>query len=324
MNNINEIDLLLYSPKYSNKQNLFFKIINKNQNNTYDIQFEDETIFKNIYKYLILEGEIKNPNSNINFNSRIKILFHHCYNKALQCQTRLEFQKKYPNFYKRAQKIKWIDELCSHMIQLRFNYSKQECHEKALLCKSRSEFSIKYTNYYATSSRNQWTDEICSHMIQLKHSYTKQECQEKALLCKSRSEFARNYPNHYQKALRTNWLDEICSHMIFIINQYEYDRIIYAYIFEETKSVYIGLTNDFKERTRNRRKNKNDTVTKYIKETNLNPKIIFLTDYIPAINARLLEIKFINQYRNDGWNILNKVQGGSLGGGKYLNIVENL
>ena len=40
MNNINEIDLLLYSPKYSNKQNLFFKIINKNQNNTYDIQFE--------------------------------------------------------------------------------------------------------------------------------------------------------------------------------------------------------------------------------------------------------------------------------------------
>lgn len=65
MNNINEIDLLLYSPKYSNKQNLFFKIINKNQNNTYDIQFEDETILKNIYKFSILEGEIKNPNSNI-------------------------------------------------------------------------------------------------------------------------------------------------------------------------------------------------------------------------------------------------------------------
>ena len=28
--------------------------VNKNQNNTYDIQFEDETILKNIYKFSIL------------------------------------------------------------------------------------------------------------------------------------------------------------------------------------------------------------------------------------------------------------------------------
>jgi predicted GIY-YIG superfamily endonuclease len=112
--------------------------------------------------------------------------------------------------------------------------------------------------------------------------------------------------------------------MISLINQYDYDRIIYAYIFEETNSIYIGLTKNFKQRHSIRKSTKNDSVMKYINKTKLKPKIKFLTNFISAKEAQIKEQEFINKYRSENWNILNKQKAGSLGGGKQLNIVEEL
>ena len=44
------------------------------------------------------------------------------------------------------------------------------------------------------------------------------------------------------------------------------------------------------------------------------PKLIKLTELIPAKEAQIKEAEFINQYKENNWNILNKAKAGSLGG----------
>lgn len=270
-----EIDLLTYSPIYSNKQDLLFKIINKNDNNTYNIQFDDGTIINYCIKEYILWGNIKNPNSNIIFNKLILVYIHDCY-------------------------------------------------QKALLCNTRNEFYIKYKKYYAKARKMKWLNIICNHMENKLHYYTFEECLKKALLCNTRIEFYNKFRNYYDKARRENWLNSICYKMKTNLNQYDFDRIIYAYIFKETKSIYIGLTKDFKRRHNSRIWHNNDSVMTHINETGLEPEIKFLTDFIPAIDAEKQEQNFIDKYRSEGWNILNKYKGGSLGGSKTFSIKEKL
>ena len=366
------IDLISYSPKYSNKQNLLIKIINKINDEYYDIQFEiDNLILTNIYYEKILSGNFKHPDiikykfSNIN-----KIFFHNCYiealkysnindfkkysqnfyskatsrkwtkdmfshmkiykinhtkesvkEKALLCSTKKEFIFKYPNEYNYMNKNNLTDELCLHMIILKNNYSFNECKEKALLCNTKKEFQIKFRNYYEKSWKNNWLDDICKHMIILKNNYSFNDCKNEALKYLTRAEFYYQSQNIYHISYKNNWLDDICKHMI-IGNQYDYPRLIYSYEFLDN-SVYVGLTKNFKIREIHRKRNKNDSVTKHIKNTNLKPKIKFLTEFIPAIEAQKIEQFYIDKYKLEGWNILNKTKAGSLGGNS-IRIVEHL
>ena len=257
------IDLLNYSPKYSNRQSLLFKILNKNDDNTYNIIFEDNTIINNVYRLQILNGQIFNPNSKNKIQNRLKIFYHLAYQKAILCKTRIEFSNNYSGLYQNMQRNNWLEDICSHMIKLKNNWTKEECHQKALLCKTRIEFQI-------------------------------------------------NYATFYQKAITNNWLDDICLHMISKINPYDYPRIIYVYEFSD-KSAYIGLTKNFNIRKASRKYNQRDSVTKYINKTNLVPKIKFLTEFIPAIEAQNKEQEFIDKYRSEGWNILNRKKAGDLG-----------
>ena len=306
------IDLLNYSPKYSNRQSLLFKILNKNDDNTYNIIFEDNTIINNVYRLQILNGQIFNPNSKNKIQNRLKIFYHLAYQKAILCKTRIEFSNNYSGLYQNMQRNNWLEDICSHMIKLKNNWTKEECHQKALLCNTRIEFYNNYTKYYQKALKENWLDEICSHMILLKNIWTKEHCKIEALKYKTRSEFYYKSQNIYHIVYKNNWLDEICSHMI-LNNAYNYPREIYAYEFSDNH-VYIGLTKNIEIRNKYRYKQKNDAVILHINKTNLTPKLIKLTELIPAKEAQIKEAEFINQYKENNWNILNKVKAGSLGG----------
>lgn len=301
--------------------------------------------------------------------------------KAILCNSRSEFQKKYPNEYNAAiKRLKCMDEICSHMVStsillskpkqnytkwtkelclieaLKYNnrsdfwrfsqnaydyanknnllneiclhmkygneikHTKESIHKIALLCVTRSEFDINYPNEYdVAKKRLNCLDEVCSHMNLLKNNWTIEQCKEKALLCKTRKEFQILYANYYSYCYRHKWLDEVCSHMIIKINQYEYPRIIYAYEFSD-KSVYIGLTKNIKIRNLNRKNCKHDAVYLHKQKTNLKPKLIILTEFIPAQEAQIKEQEFIDKYFNENWNILNRYKAGSLGG-SYQKII---
>ena len=140
--------------------------------------------------------------------------------------------------------------------------------------------------------------------------WTYEKCKEVALKYNTRTEFNINDKSCYLKSYKNNWLDEICSHMNILGHKYK--RCVYSYEFEDN-SVYIGLTYDIDNRQLRRNSDVNDQVSKYIKKTNYQPIRKQLTDYIDVINAIYFEKYYVEKYKNEGWNILNKSKTGSLG-----------
>lgn len=327
--NLDEIDLLTYSPKYSNKQKLIFKIIEKN-NDKYTVKFEiDNLIKENVSRNLILLGECFHPNIKYKSSNKHKNFWHNCYIEAIKYESRGIFQQK-SSLYSTAYGNNWINDIYqfinekekikqNYELNRKNRYKFEECKEKALLCSSRIEFQKLYYNYYRCASLNNWLDNICNHMKNPNIKYNINIAKEKALLFKNRKSFSEAFPSLYKICWDNNWLDIICSHMVEPINQLEIPRLIYAYIFEETKTIYIGLTKELNLRIKYRKYKGNDIVMQYINKTKNEPKIIKLTDFIPAEKAQIKEQEFINKYRSEGWNILNIAKGGSLGG--YVKII---
>ena len=90
-----------------------------------------------------------------------------CSIEALKHKTRNDFQNKSQSAYKAALKNKWLDDICSHMSELRKHknyYTYNICAVLANNCKSRKEFSIKYVSAYNKSRKYNWLNDICKHM----------------------------------------------------------------------------------------------------------------------------------------------------------------
>lgn len=147
-------------------------------------------------------------------------------------------------------------------------------------------------------------------MINPSQKWTLELCQDIASKYTNKKDFYTNSSTAYVAAHKYKWIDTICKHMKVLGNRHK--RCIYVYEFPDN-SAYIGLTYNFKHRHETRNSCKRDTVTNYINKTELHPVHIQLTDYIPVHDAIEKEAYFVNQYRNQGWNVLNKAKTGSIG-----------
>ena len=198
------------------------------------------------------------------------------------------------------------------MKQIKWNL--EICKKEATKYKTRGEFRSKSNSSYSQCVKNKWLDIVCSHMtspIKPKKYWNLERCKKEALKYKTRSEFSKAKGCAYRYALLNGFIDDICGHMITVGNFKK--RCVYAYEFENN-FVYVGLTHDMNERWSRRINDKKDSVTIFIKKTKLKPKVIKLTDYIDKDNASKLEGDYLNEYIKNGWNVLNKVKTGSLGG----------
>lgn len=144
--------------------------------------------------------------------------------------------------------------------------------------------------------------------------WTYEKCKEVALKCKTKSEFLKKYKGAYLKTIKNKWMDDFSKHMIPLGNKYR--RMIYCYLFSDN-CVYIGLTHDIKRRHRYHLNNEKSKVYQHILESNRLPNMHYLTNnFIDVNEAQLLEKYWINEYRKNGWNVLNTTIGGELGGSK--------
>jgi hypothetical protein len=235
-----------------------------------------------------------------------------CLELALNYNSRAEFTKQHYDAYRASKRAGWLDEICSHMEKRTWKvdgWNKEECRKEALKYDNRGEFWKKSSGASAYAQRNGFLDEICSHMKE-RFMWTKEGCLEVALKYDSRGEFQLKQGACYQGATRNGWIDEVCSHMVPVGSRYE--RCIYACEFPD-KSVYIGLTYNFKKRMAKRKKDERDTVTLYNKKTGLEYKEIQLTDYIDRLGAKDKEGEYVDRYKSEGWTILNKAKTGGLG-----------
>jgi len=147
-------------------------------------------------------------------------------------------------------------------------------------------------------------------MRNLANYWTKERCQEVALKCDTRNEFCEQHKGAYLHAWRKDWLDELCSHMKSIGNLRK--RLVYSYEFSDNY-VYVGLTCNDKRRERQHH-NEISPVNDHIRNNNLTPiKKILSNGYVDVQQAQFLETFWIDKYRNNNWNILNKKKAGGLG-----------
>ncbi len=144
--------------------------------------------------------------------------------------------------------------------------------------------------------------------------WIKEKCQEEALKYKTRTEFSKKANGAYIKSIKKDWLEEICSHMITLGNRYK--RCIYVFEFEDNYA-YIGLTFDFNDRHNRHLSTKignKSAVLEHINETGSSYIYKQLTDYIPVDEAKKQEEIIKNEYKDNGWIILNKIKCGGTGG----------
>jgi isopentenyldiphosphate isomerase len=243
--------------------------------------------------------------------------FEKCQEESLKYKTRNEFFKNNGSAYNVSYKNRWLNQICSHMIntkKLPKYWTKEKCKIEALKYITRNEFQKNSKGAYQKSFHNGWLEEICSHMVRVQkpHGYwTKERCQKEALKYKTKSNFSKNNYAAYNRSYKSGWLDNICSHMIKQNNNTK--RCIYSYEFPDNY-VYVGLTYDIEKRQKIRDISSYDQVTKHTIESGLNSIRKQLTDYIETSEAIKLEGFYVEKYKNEGWNILNKSKTGAIGG----------
>ena len=195
-------------------------------------------------------------------------------------------------------------------------WTKEHCAEEAKKYSTRTQFQRMASGAWSAANKNGWLEEICSHMeIRWQRKWdTKEKCAKEAEKYSNRTDFQRHSPGAWNAANKHDWLDEICSKMETYGNLFK--RCIYAFEFSNM-SVYIGLTDNIQRRKRQHLNSSNSAVYKHTQQTYLTPTLQILNEYTDKELAKIMEKFYIEDYRNKGWNILNRAKAGSLGG-KYV------
>lgn len=82
---------------------------------------------------------------------------------------------------------------------------------------------------------------------------------------------------------------------------------VYAYFFQETHSVYVGVTCDKERRDKQHRDfSQRSQVSKHSKEYGVDiPDPVYIEENVSPYDALDIEDKWRNKYKEDGWNVLN-------------------
>ena len=147
----------------------------------------------------------------------------------------------------------------------------------------------------------------------------KEHCEEFAKTCKNKFELQTKSSGCYTASLENGWLDEFQEK--YFDGQTHYrnpnDKIhcIYIYLIHETHSCYVGRTSSIERRDRQHRcgwtnsKHEKcfDNLYKHCEENNVSiPKPIIIEEGLNAIESQEREEYWLNYYKNEGWNTINK------------------
>ena len=192
-------------------------------------------------------------------------------------------------------------------------YTKTECYNIAKKYRNRSDFRVKDWSAYIQSKNNGWLDEISPSTIP---PLTYEKCYDVASKYIDYSTFRENECSVYGKSIKTGWIKSFTWLKKRSRDLDAKINYVYAYEFESLKSVYIGRTMSLATRKRNHLKDKKDSVYKFITENELNDNdydFILLKEKLTVKESQYFECEYIQKYKNDGWSLINRVKGGSIG-----------
>lgn len=154
------------------------------------------------------------------------------------------------------------------------------------------------------------------HITSLNPKRTFEEVQEEADKYEYRSDFQKKSNWAYQWARKHGVLDEVCKKMKHKGNLKK--RCVYVATFDDGYA-YVGLTwntADRWQRHMNKRAEKPSPIYLHSVASNLQPNFVQLTDYVPEVEAKIEEKRYIKEY-SQNWIMLNSSKGGELGTCSY-------
>lgn len=140
--------------------------------------------------------------------------------------------------------------------------------------------------------------------------WTKEKIFEDVLKYKIRTEWHRASPSAVDAAKKLGIYKDATKHMFYAGSRFR--RCVYTILLPKQKLAYIGLTFNFKRRSYEHLQTKRfkDLITFYGRESIEMKKI---TEYLDIEEAVKYEAKLINDFKIDGWKMLNKTVGGEVG-----------
>lgn len=137
-----------------------------------------------------------------------------CHQESLKYKKRTIFARESGSAYNSARNNGWLDEVCSHMDEVRKKpkgyWTKELCRIESLKYKSKKELYDKNPGAYMSMFNNDWLEELCPHMNTKKPNgyWTEDRCREEAEKFNTKSQFQKNNGSAYRSALSKGWLDK--------------------------------------------------------------------------------------------------------------------
>lgn len=250
----------------------------------------------------------------IGFFMCIKYTKEYCQAIALTCNTRKEFKQKNIGAYLKSRDKKWLDEFGLHAIyHTKWTYS--DCLNAASQCLSLKEFSQKFYGAYNRARKSGWLNSISFAVPKRNTKRTNDEIISIAKKYTSYSDFYRKERNTYNLAYRRGLLSTFTwlKRKENDANYFHADNV-YVYEFTDTKTAYVGRTISPARRHAEHTLYERSSVYNYAKTHGISipqPKYVYTN--ISVKEGKRLEGKVIEEYRNNGWALLNKAPAGSIG-----------
>ena len=201
----------------------------------------------------------------------------------------------------------------------------ETCYDEAKKYKTRKEFRKKAAGAYIHAwkkgflDRFDWFEEIKKP----KGYWTKEKCEEESHKYQSRSAFQEGSPTAYAVASRNHWIEDyvwLLDKRLDIVKG-KIDSV-YVYVFENTKTAYVGRTLIRRQKKRDKEhifNLDNDNVARYAKMMHVPvPPMQILETNLTLEEGLAREDYWRKWYENQGYTMLNRlatgIGRGSLGG----------
>ena len=249
-----------------------------------------------------------------------EITYEDCYNIAKQCLSSSEMEALNKKAYRKAVYRGWIKDYT--WLKKRKLWDRKSCYEEARKHNSKISYERSNASAYNVSLKNGWLEDyFWFKKPEPKRKWSHDAVMSIARNFQSKSEFRAMARGAYSAAYKNGWLKEMDWFVPKVTDPSERDKklhCVYIYINENTKTCYVGLTNNLNKRhSQHKNPNNKSAVYKYFNENNIEiPFPIVLENSLTPSEAQYYEDFYVKKYREEGWNVLNKAATG-VGVGAY-------
>ena len=245
-----------------------------------------------------------------------------CYEEAQKYKSLKDFVENASGAKQFAVKKGWIKDYT--WFEKPFRWTKEECEKEARKYLIKKDFYKQSKNAYTAAVRHGWLKDFTwfESIYRPVGYWTKDRCESEARKYHSKKEFLQGCPAAHGAAAKRGWLDEftwLIDKRIDIIKG-KIDSV-YVYVFEETKTAYVGRTLIRRQKKRDKEhifKLESDNVARYAKKMHVPvPPMKIIETGLTLEEGLDREDYWKKWYEEQGYTMLNRfatgIGKGSLG-----------